>query len=101
MPQRVAAHGDPFVDVDDEGPVRVGKVQRVVARDGEVVGPVEMVHLGAGSLRQIGGGVRRSRVEHDHAIHPGRTLSRHRAMQRASLRTMSVAAKRGRGLPVE
>ena len=45
-PQLLPARGDAFVRVDHQIPVGIRQIERVVARGGEIVRPVDMMHFG-------------------------------------------------------
>ena len=69
--QVFAAGGQPFIRIQNQVPVGVRVRQRRIAGGGEVVGPAPFVHLGPMGTGNGNGVVGRSRVQHDHLVHPG------------------------------
>ena len=65
--------GDDFrpqllVSVQHQHPVALEKLQGLIAGRGEVTGPVDPLHPGAGSLRDGDGGVGGARIHHHHLV---------------------------------
>ena len=69
--QVFAAGGQPFIRIQHQVPVGVRVRQCRIAGGGEVVGPAPLVHLGPMGTGNGDGVVGRSRVQHDHLVHPG------------------------------
>ena len=69
--QVLTAGGQPFVGIQNQVPVRVRVRQCRIAGGSEVVGPAPLVHLGPMGTGNGDGVVGRSRVQHDHLVHPG------------------------------
>ena len=80
----LGATGDPLVGVEQHSPVGVGEREGRVARRGEIVAPVEVMHLRAGERCAPRRVVARSGVEHDHLIDP-RPRAREAALDAARL----------------